>query len=65
MKLDQISMTFNQLQQNVNKSIKKVKKTHCKKFIEYAYGKKNKAESMLATSSQSSGQGDAEPTMAS
>ena len=42
MKLDQISLTFNQLQQNVKKSVKKVKKTHCKKFIEYAYGKKHK-----------------------
>lgn len=41
-KLDQISMTFNQLNQNVRKSIQKVKTVHCKNFIEYSYGKKHK-----------------------
>lgn len=41
MKVDQTSISFNQLQQNVKKSIKKIKKSYCKKFIEYAYTKKN------------------------
>jgi len=41
MKLDQISMTFNQLKQNVRKSIQKVKTVHCKNFIEYSYGNIN------------------------
>ena len=34
MKLDQISMTFNQLKQNVRKSIQKVKTVHFDKYLQ-------------------------------
>jgi transposase-like protein len=39
MKLDQKALSYAELQKNVKKSVKKIDKTHCKSFINYAYKK--------------------------
>ncbi len=42
MKLDQKSISFKQLKTNVKNSIRKIDKSYCSNFINYAYKKKQK-----------------------